>query len=424
MLEHLDRIFAAAKSVLLITSYAAASELLKDRFPQKAIETILIGQPRDEQTPLQDAPRFLQSVAEALPDDLSGWCCLVGAGIWAEIYCTWIKQRGGVAVDIGSGFDLLCGETSRPVHRALGLDDLNPYALTQQPVAPHSATKPRKAGGEVHLLQRLMDQQAEVLDHEAIVACANRCGLRARSGELLESAYVNFCARLAPTLSLEVGARDARFSLRLKKGMPNLQAIAFEANPRTHETYAERLLKEAAMVDYRHGAICDHDGTVALNIPVARNGIRLGRTHGASSLLDRTLPGLDCEAVTVPALRLDTVIGGLDVARAVAWIDAEGAQREILAGGSRFLEHVLALYIEVENQPVWKGQALDREIAETLSAYSLVPVMRDSLTPAQYNVVYIRAAEGIARQARPSVVHYLSELRSLVAAEASGEQAL
>jgi FkbM family methyltransferase len=423
VLEHLDRIFAAAKSVLLVTSYAATAELLRNRFPGTAIDTLLISQPKDEQVPLADSPRFLQSVVAALPDDLGGCCCLVGAGIWAELYCAWIKQRGGVAIDIGSGFDLLCGETSRPVHRALGLNDLNRYALTEQPVAPQGAAESHKAGGDIHVLQRLMDQQVEVLEHETIAACANRRGLRATSGELLETAYVNLCARLAPTLSIEVGAREARFSLRLKKRMPDLHAIAFEANPKTHRTFAESLLQEAASVDYRHAAICDRDGTVALNIPVARNGVRFKRTHGISSLLDRKSPGLDCDTTTVPALRLDTVIAGLDAAKVVAWIDAEGAQREILAGGEHFLEQVLCLYMEVESRPIWEGQALDREIAERLGAYSLVPVMRDSLAATQYNVVYIRATQAIAKQARPSVVNYLAKLRSWVAAETSGEPA-
>jgi hypothetical protein len=34
-----------------------------------------------------------------------------------------------VAVDIGSGFDLLAGEISRPIHRKLGLAEANQYAL-------------------------------------------------------------------------------------------------------------------------------------------------------------------------------------------------------------------------------------------------------------------------------------------------------
>ncbi len=63
---------------------------------------------------------------------MRGCFCLVGAGFWAEIYCTWIKQRGGVAIDIGSGFDLLDGTAPRPVHRSLGFDQHNPFALGER----------------------------------------------------------------------------------------------------------------------------------------------------------------------------------------------------------------------------------------------------------------------------------------------------
>lgn len=60
---------------------------------------------------------------------MRGALCLVGAGFWSEIYCAWIKQRGGVAVDIGSGFNLLDGGAPRPIHKALGLNQNNPFAL-------------------------------------------------------------------------------------------------------------------------------------------------------------------------------------------------------------------------------------------------------------------------------------------------------
>jgi hypothetical protein len=43
----------------------------------------------------------------------------VGAGPWAKIYCGWIKRRGGVAVDLGSGFDLLEGKLTRSIHKEL-----------------------------------------------------------------------------------------------------------------------------------------------------------------------------------------------------------------------------------------------------------------------------------------------------------------
>jgi hypothetical protein len=78
---------------------------------------------------LPPSPDFLAEVASQLPQDLRGWCCLIGAGPWAEIYCSWAKQRGGVAVDIGSGFDLLAGTPSRPAHTALGYASRNRFAI-------------------------------------------------------------------------------------------------------------------------------------------------------------------------------------------------------------------------------------------------------------------------------------------------------
>ncbi len=77
----------------------------------------------------RDKPDFLLSVYSILPADMSGSLSLLGAGPWAEIYCTWIKQRGGVAVDIGSGFDLLDGEITRQGHKGVGLEKVRKYAL-------------------------------------------------------------------------------------------------------------------------------------------------------------------------------------------------------------------------------------------------------------------------------------------------------
>ena len=74
-------------------------------------------------------PDFLLDVEDRLPADMQGCLCLVGAGVWSEIYCTWVKRRGGVGVDIGSGFDLLAGKVTRPFHRAALGSSANPFAL-------------------------------------------------------------------------------------------------------------------------------------------------------------------------------------------------------------------------------------------------------------------------------------------------------
>jgi hypothetical protein len=129
LLDRLEELVSHARRILLITSKTGVLEGLRKKFPRNDFDQISLGRPRNPEVSLPDAPRFLWTIASELLKDLRGYCCLVGAGPWAEFYCSWIKQRGGVALDIGSGFDLLSGKISRPVHSAMGLDKANPYAL-------------------------------------------------------------------------------------------------------------------------------------------------------------------------------------------------------------------------------------------------------------------------------------------------------
>ncbi|HKO39394.1 MAG TPA: hypothetical protein VJU14_13600 [Solirubrobacterales bacterium] len=63
-----------------------------------------------------DDPHF-PSVFEGLRRDIDvrspGELFLVGAGYLGKIYCGWVKERGGIAIDIGSVFDLWAGEATR-----------------------------------------------------------------------------------------------------------------------------------------------------------------------------------------------------------------------------------------------------------------------------------------------------------------------
>ncbi len=126
VLENLSDLARSAKNILIISNRKTILGQLKKRYPNFQIDHINIGCDREE---TQREPRFLFSLHEKLPTDMSACLCLIGAGPWSEIYCSWVKQRGGVAIDIGSGFDLLDGETTRPVHNMLSLNQTNTYAL-------------------------------------------------------------------------------------------------------------------------------------------------------------------------------------------------------------------------------------------------------------------------------------------------------
>ena len=216
----------------------------------------------------------------------------------------------------------------------------------------------------------------------------------------------------APSRSVEIGAHEAAFSTRLKTALPTLRAVAFEANPYVYREHSERLHQQA--VDYRHAAICNENGLVEFQIPVALTGNPVPPNNAISSLHFRKGSGIQYDTVRVPALTLDAAIEPCIACNSVAWIDAEGAQREIILGGRRFFSQVAAVYIEVERDQVWRDQSTDSEIARRLAEFSLIPVMQDNLAAVQFNEVYVRNTKAISEVAYDLALKHTASLRQLI----------
>jgi FkbM family methyltransferase len=263
-------------------------------------------------------------------------------------------------------------------------------------------------------LRMFVNEQNRLLNHHRILASPNRQGLREKTGALLEAAFIDLAVSLAPTLSVEIGAHEASFSERLKAMRPTIHAIAFEASPRVFDLHATRLRLPAVGVDYRHIAISDQDGLAELRIPLDQGGAPLN--PGISSLLHRANFAYGYEEVRVPALTLDTALEHLSGGPSVAWVDAEGAQHKIIAGGRGYFSRVAAVYIEIERVEVWTHQLIDVELAEILAGFSLIPIMRDNLAKLQFNEVYVRADSDIMEWALPAASRYIAALENMIAA--------
>jgi len=113
ILANLEQILAQTSCVYLITERSDLLALFANRYASVAFKLIPVGTLRTPQTSSQDRHRelsFLGSTFRQIPRNMAGTLCLVGAGVWAELYWTWIRRRGGVAVDIGSGMVLLAGQ--------------------------------------------------------------------------------------------------------------------------------------------------------------------------------------------------------------------------------------------------------------------------------------------------------------------------
>jgi hypothetical protein len=115
IVKYLDTLLNGLNSLWLITSETESVEIIKNKYPQLKIH--VISQPKTPRPLKEQSPYFIAETLSQLPNKLSGELVLIGAGPWAEIYADNIKQRGGVGVDIGTGFDLIAGKMSRPVHR-------------------------------------------------------------------------------------------------------------------------------------------------------------------------------------------------------------------------------------------------------------------------------------------------------------------
>ena len=118
ILKGIDKIVKSSQSVLLITNHPEAHQLFKERWDDREIKIILAGNNKQHSS-ISTEPDFLYQIHQQMPSKLNGTLCLIGAGPWSEIYCSFVKDRGGVAVDLGSGFDLIRGKRTRPIHQKL-----------------------------------------------------------------------------------------------------------------------------------------------------------------------------------------------------------------------------------------------------------------------------------------------------------------
>lgn len=60
-------------------------------------------------------PVVFNELREKLANVEPGQAFLVAAGVLGKVYCSWIKQAGGIAIDIGSAADFWCGHETRSI---------------------------------------------------------------------------------------------------------------------------------------------------------------------------------------------------------------------------------------------------------------------------------------------------------------------
>lgn len=192
--------------------------------------------------------------------------------------------------------------------------------------------------------------------------------------------------RVAPTVTLEIGAFEASFSRWARAQLPQARVLAFEANPHVHAHFRDEV--SAAGVEYVHACVGVDDRPVTLHVPADFYGRERDLVNPMASLRTN-LHTEQHHAVEVPGVRLDQVVLAGPADRVVAWIDVEGALEQVIGGGAETLARADVVYVEVEDAPLWDGQWLDTDVARWFREAGLVPILRDLQRPPQYNLLLV-----------------------------------
>lgn len=195
---------------------------------------------------------------------------------------------------------------------------------------------------------------------------------------------------LKPKCCFEIGAFDAMFSVQMKKIVPGIRAVAFEANPYNYEYIKKKEYILESGVEYIHSAVSDVVGKVSFYVQRSRNGRSMSLVRGNNSMLERNEDGMDYEMVEVESTTIDAFfdsekINGLNAA---VWIDVEGATESVLKGGKCSIKNFGTILIEVEDDEKWKNQWLSMDVVKFLLDNNFSPVARDFEYSSQYNILF------------------------------------
>lgn len=134
----LDKILSITKSCAVVTCHKKLSTSLEEEYGINEVDEYLIPEEKNNSYNFGNNssqvhyPDVYEEMKRKLNPKFTGQVFFVAAGPLGKIYCSIIKERGGIAIDIGSIADLWLGFHSRPAHRKAGPERMNRFLLGSQ----------------------------------------------------------------------------------------------------------------------------------------------------------------------------------------------------------------------------------------------------------------------------------------------------
>jgi len=184
-----------------------------------------------------------------------------------------------------------------------------------------------------------------------------------------------FCAD-EPLVICDIGACEGEDSVRYARRFPRARIYTFEPLPVNQQLIRTNFTRYAvANADLVPLALSDRAGEATFHVSSGRPpelfaGENWNYGNKSSSLLAPTQSGpmhgwIEFkETITVRTETLDNFCAQRHLDRIdFIQMDVQGAEQLVLAGATRMLPHITAIWMEVSHRENYRGQALDRDIS-------------------------------------------------------------
>ena len=161
---------------------------------------------------------------------------------------------------------------------------------------------------------------------------------------------------------IEIGSRDCKEALTFTKLFPNAHVFSFECNPRLLDLCRFNAAKSDRITLIEKCVTNNPDNhTFYLKRPYHQ------MDEGLSSLCE---PWFDYETVEVDTIRMDQFLQKQTVD--LLWIDAQGAECQVLNSFGAKLYQVDTIYVEIDIKPRYSTYSSEAYLLNQLHSYKLI----------------------------------------------------
>ncbi len=200
--------------------------------------------------------------------------------------------------------------------------------------------------------------------------------------ELTAENIANFVGR--SPLMLEIGSHEGADTVKFLQAMPGITLYCFEPDQRPISRFKQLIIADPRVVLYEM-AVAHVDGDHVFHPSGGKAGHMedwdySGSLNAPTGHRERSPEIIFKEPISVPCIRLDTwlanvTVSGEELEEGIpwhevldfAWVDPQGSQRKVIAGGQKTLARLRYLYIECHHPfPLYEGEPSREELIALL----------------------------------------------------------